>query len=131
MRDYPESEPIILSVDEEAEVSIKVGSRLFRGVSDLFLCRSSSPSLSPLTQPFTKFRTKSHPNQDVALMIVEAMGFTGNVVFDTDKSDGQFKKTACNAKLRKYLPEYKFIEMKEGIKRAVEWFVENYDTARK
>jgi hypothetical protein len=28
--------------------------------------------------------------------ISEAMDFTGNIVFDTSKSDGQFKKTASN-----------------------------------
>ena len=45
--------------------------------------------------------------------------------------DGQFKKTACNAKLRSHLPDYRFTSIKDGIKRAVTWFVENYETARK
>ena len=45
--------------------------------------------------------------------------------------DGQYKKTASNAKLRGLLPEYAFTPMKAGIARAVEWFVANYDTARK
>eukprot|EP01006_Ploeotia_vitrea_P022421 TRINITY_DN54837_c0_g1_i4.p1 TRINITY_DN54837_c0_g1~~TRINITY_DN54837_c0_g1_i4.p1 ORF type:complete len:174 (-),score=98.84 TRINITY_DN54837_c0_g1_i4:114-635(-) len=91
LRSYDETDPIILSVDESAEVSIK----------------------------------------DVVSYIVEAMEFKGEVVYDTTKSDGQFKKTASNAKLRKYLPDFKFIPMKEGIKKAVDWFVANYDTARK
>ncbi len=34
--------------------------------------------------------------------------------YDTTKSDGQFKKTASNLKLRKYLPEYKFTPFEEG-----------------
>lgn len=91
LRDYAEVEPIILSVGEADEVSIK----------------------------------------DVALMIVDAMGFTGNVVFDTDKPDGQYKKTACNDKLMKLKPDFQFTPMKEGIQKAVDWFVANYDTARK
>ena len=68
---------------------------------------------------------------DVALMVVKAMGFEGEVIYDTSKADGQFKKTASNKKLRSFLPDYKFISMQDGIQRAVDWFVENYETSRK
>lgn len=91
MREYHDPNPITLSVDEEAEVSIK----------------------------------------DVALSVVKAMKFEGEVIFDTEKADGQFKKTACNKKLRKHRPDYKFTSIDEGIQKAVDWFVENYETARK
>lgn len=91
MRKYDSIDPIILSVGEEEEVSIK----------------------------------------DVALAVAEAMEFKGNVVFDTSKADGQYKKTANNAKLRAHLPDYQFTPMKVGIKRAVDWFLANYETARK
>ena len=33
---------------------------------------------------------------------------------DTTKSDGQFKKTASNAKLRKYRPDFEFTDFKKG-----------------
>lgn len=36
--------------------------------------------------------------------------------FDTTKSDGQFKKTASNEKLRKYMPGFKFTPFKQGKK---------------
>jgi len=35
--------------------------------------------------------------------------------FDTSKSDGQFKKTASNSKLRKYLPDFKFTDIRQGM----------------
>lgn len=91
MRDYHSPEPITLSVDEAAEVSIK----------------------------------------DVALSVAKAMKFEGEVKFDTEKADGQFKKTACNKKLRKYRPDYKFTSIDEGIQKSVDWFVANYEKARK
>ncbi len=91
MRDYHSPDPITLSVDESAEVSIK----------------------------------------DVALSVAKAMKFEGEVIFDTEKADGQFKKTACNKKLRSYLPDYKFKTMDEGIQMSVDWFLENYESARK
>lgn len=34
--------------------------------------------------------------------------------FDTTKADGQFKKTASNAKLRRYLPGFQFTPFKQG-----------------
>merc|ERR1712007_287667 len=91
LREYDSVEPIILSVGEEDEVSIK----------------------------------------EVAEMVAEAMDFRGNLVCDTTKADGQLKKTASNAKLRSHLPDYKFTPIREGIKKSVDWFVENYETARK
>lgn len=91
MRDYNSPEPITLSVDESAEVSIK----------------------------------------DVALSVAKAMKFEGEIIFDDTKADGQFKKTACNKKLRSFLPDYKFTPIDEGIQKAVDWFNENYETARK
>ena len=73
-----------------------------------------------------------------------------NIQFDTTKSDGQYKKTASNVKLRKYLPDFKFTPFKQGffflllifyfkifffsisgVKESCDWFVKNYDTARK
>jgi GDP-L-fucose synthase len=91
MREYNEVDPIILSVGEEEEVSIK----------------------------------------DVAEMVVRAMNFTGELTFDTTKADGQFKKTASNAKLRKYRPDFKFTPIEQAIKETCDWFVANYETARK
>ena len=50
---------------------------------------------------------------------------------DTSYSDGQFKKTANNHKLRKYLPDFEFTPMEVGLKQTVEWFRKNYSNARK
>jgi len=69
--------------------------------------------------------------KDVAMMVLEASDFKGEVKFLTDKADGQFKKTASNSKLRKYLSEFKFVPIKQAIQETVEWFDKNYDTARK
>lgn len=92
LREYPDIEPIILSVDEADEISIK----------------------------------------DVAFQIAEAMNFPKDrIKFDPTKSDGQFKKTASNKKLRTFLPDFKFTPFKEAILDTVEWFEQNYDTARK
>lgn len=91
LRNYNSVEPIILSVDEAAEVSIA----------------------------------------QLAESIAKAFDFKGKVVFDTTKADGQYKKTASNLKLRNLLPEYIFTNFDEAIKDSVNWFIDNYDAARK
>ncbi len=86
-----EVDPIILSVDEEDEISIK-------GVADL---------------------------------IAKELGFEQPLQLDETKADGQFKKTASNGKLRKYLPDFKFTPLETAIAESVSWFVQNFDKARK
>ncbi|CAG8433789.1 11371_t:CDS:2 [Diversispora eburnea] len=90
LREYDEIEPVILSVSEKDEVSIK----------------------------------------DVADSIVKALNFEGDYTFDTTKADGQYKKTASNEKLLKYLPDFKFTPFEIAIKESADWFIENYDNAR-
>ena len=69
--------------------------------------------------------------KDIALEIAKAFEYEERIVFDTSYSDGQYKKTADNRKLKNLIGDYKFIEINEGIKKSVEWFLENYDSCRK
>jgi len=70
--------------------------------------------------------------KDAALAIAKAMDFdVAKIKYDTTKADGQFKKTTSNAKLRKYLPDFKFTPFEEAIQLSVDWFIKNYDLARK
>jgi hypothetical protein len=48
------------------------------------------------------------------LLAVLYFDVQGEVKFDTSKADGQYKKTASNTKLRKYLPDFKFTPFKVG-----------------
>jgi GDP-L-fucose synthase len=89
---YDSCDPIILSVDEDDEISIK----------------------------------------DIAFIIAEAFEIDETqIMFDDTKSDGQYKKTASNKKLRTLLPDYKFKSLKDGIRETCKWFEDNYNTCRK
>lgn len=83
-------QPIILSVDEKDEVTIKL----------------------------------------LAEEIATAFDFKGTIVFDSTKADGQYKKTASNSKLRKYLPDFEFTPFKQAIRETVMWYKENAKSAR-
>ncbi|XP_031158318.1 GDP-L-fucose synthase-like [Sander lucioperca] len=90
LREYEEIDPIIFSVGEEDEISIK----------------------------------------EAMDLITKALDFKGKIHYDTTLSDGQMKKTASNAKLRRYLPDFPFTPLKEAIQMTCDWFVANYDIAR-
>ena len=62
--------------------------------------------------------------------LTEAFEFKGKIVFDTSAADGQYKKTASNSKLRKYLPDFQFTAFEQAIKETVKWYKENYNIAR-
>lgn len=90
LRNYNEVDPIILSVDEKAEVTIK----------------------------------------EMADELVKAFDFKGEIVLDTTKADGQHKKTASNAKLRGYLPDFQFTPFNVAMKETVDWYRTNCKIAR-
>lgn len=64
-------------------------------------------------------------------IIVELMNFKGEVDFDKSKPDGQFRKPSDNTKIKKYLPNFKFTPLYEGLKDTIEWFELNYSNIRK
>lgn len=68
--------------------------------------------------------------KEVAEEIAKASTFEGQIVFDATKADGQFKKTANNGKLRKYLPDFKFTPFSVAVKESVDWYKANAKTAR-
>lgn len=67
---------------------------------------------------------------ELAALVVDALDFKGDVIYDTSKADGQYKKTASNKKLRSYLPDFKFTPMRQGIKETADWLSKNYNVAR-
>lgn len=69
--------------------------------------------------------------KDVALMIADSYDYKDRVVFDTSAPDGQFKKTADNSKLKNLNHNLNFIDINNGIKQSVEWFIQNYKDCRK
>lgn len=150
LREYDEIAPIILSGASprrsrayyrsvSSSINVAQSARKTRSRSS----RSRTPSSRPSGSQVTTRCVRPPPDR--------RSGQTDPTVtqFDSTKADGQFKKTASNAKLRKYLPDFQFTPFEEGesppsvqasLSRAdwmhaalddsVKWFVNNYDSAR-
>ena len=69
--------------------------------------------------------------KDVVNLIVKHMSFDGEVIWESDKPDGQFRKPSDNSKLLSYLPDFKFTSLDKGLKETIDWFIDNYENCRK
>tara|TARA_B110000211_G_C14008819_1_gene522095 strand:+ start:180 stop:1094 length:915 start_codon:yes stop_codon:yes gene_type:complete len=69
--------------------------------------------------------------KDIVDIIVELMYYKGEVIFDIDKPDGQYRKSSDNNKIKTYLPDFKFTPIYEGLKETISWFESQYPNIRK
>ena len=67
----------------------------------------------------------------VAKQIAKSYNYENMIEFDSNYSDGQYKKTADNSKLINLYGEFKFKNINDGIKESVDWFNNNYNKCRK
>jgi GDP-L-fucose synthase len=75
--------------------------------------------------------TEEHSIGDVAKIIAGQFGYVDRLVFDTDQSDGQFKKTADNSKLLSILSDFEFTELDQGLTNNIAYFLDNFESIRK
>jgi GDP-L-fucose synthase len=95
---------------------------LARAILDLLPHTQSNVIVSP---------TEEHSIGDVAKIIANQFGYADKLVFDTDQSDGQFKKTADNSKLLSILPNFDFTDLDRGLVNNIAYFKDNFESIRK
>ena len=59
---------------------------------------------------------------ELAIMVADALGFTGSIVFDTSKTDGISRKTVANHLLLRTIPNIQFTPLAVGIAETCDWF---------
>jgi GDP-L-fucose synthase len=68
--------------------------------------------------------------RELAELVVHKIQFKGNLVFDSTKPDGQFRKPSDTTKLRSYRPDFQFTSLEDGLDITVNWFTTHYPTIR-
>ena len=69
--------------------------------------------------------------KDLVGLLVDEFKFKGKVIFDKTKPDGQLRKPSDNSKIKELMPDFEYTPFEQGIKETVNWFIENYNEARK
>jgi GDP-L-fucose synthase len=63
--------------------------------------------------------------------IVKEFQFNGEIIYDSSFQEGQYKKTVSDTELLEYIPDFKFTSLETGLKKTIDYFIENYNTVRK
>lgn len=74
---------------------------------------------------------KENSIKDVVTIIAKEMGYKGEIYWDIEKSDGQFRKTVSSERLLRLTSDLYFRDIEEGICETVKWFSCNYPNIRK
>ena len=66
--------------------------------------------------------------RNLSLMVAELVGYKGEIIWDTDKPDGQMRKSLSNAKQREtfYMD---WTNIKDGLAKTIEWYINNKEEA--
>lgn len=68
---------------------------------------------------------------DLAIMIKEIIGYQGQLYYDWHKPDGQIRRQVDWSKAKEVIKFEPKIKLKEGLRKTINWFVENCDNVCK
>lgn len=68
--------------------------------------------------------------KDLAFMIATEIGFSGQIIFDTSKPDGQYQKPSSNEKLRSLGWTGSYTPLQEGLRETIKSFIDRYPNVR-
>ncbi len=74
---------------------------------------------------------KEYSIKELAENIKEAFNYRKEITFNTEFSNGQYRKNVSNQKLLELFPDFKFTSLEYGIRETISWFINNYETCRK
>ena len=64
-------------------------------------------------------------------IIISELGFSGELVFDKTKPEGIMRKPTNNTLFANHFPDFKFTDLKIGLKKTIEDFLAKYPNVRK
>ena len=68
--------------------------------------------------------------KEVSQIISKEIGFTGKIIWDTSKPEGQLKKPSSNEKFLDMCPNFCYTDLEDGLKETISWFKNNYPNVR-
>jgi GDP-L-fucose synthase len=68
--------------------------------------------------------------RDVVWMLTDAANFSGRIIYDTDKPNGQRNRPTSKAVIDSLFPDFKYTPVQVGIDKSWNWFVNNYSNVR-
>ncbi len=66
--------------------------------------------------------------RDLVESVASLMNFTGEIIWDDSKPNGQERKPSETSPLKSLIPFFEFTNLTDGLKTTIEWFEFNYDS---
>ena len=58
------------------------------------------------------------------------MDYNGEIIWDTSKPEGQFRKPSSNKKFLQLYPDFDYTSLRHGLEKTCDWFVTYYPNIR-
>tara|TARA_R100000234_G_C4971895_1_gene166592 strand:- start:7 stop:933 length:927 start_codon:yes stop_codon:yes gene_type:complete len=68
--------------------------------------------------------------KEIVDKISNILGYNGDIIWDTSKPEGQFRKPSSNERLLAICPELEYTSLQSGLEQTCEWFLEAYPNVR-
>jgi GDP-L-fucose synthase len=82
-------------------------------------------------EPIILSTSTEYSIKDIANIVAKIMGYKKNIVWDTTKPSGQYRKPSDNSKLKSIIGDFKFTKLEDGLEETIEFFIKNYNKIRK
>jgi len=83
------------------------------------------------TEPIILSTSNEFSIKEIANLIGKIMGYKKQIIWDTTKPSGQFRKPSDNSKLKSIIGDYNFTPLENGLEETIEFFIKNYDKIKK
>ena len=81
-------------------------------------------------KPLILTNSKETSILDLVKSISKIMKYKGEIIFDSDKPDGQFRKPSDSSDLKKLYPKFVFTPIESGLNKTIKWFIKYYPKVR-
>ena len=93
-------------------------------VDDFIKALVYAMNIEHMEYPINVGQGKGYSIKESALLIKEGIGYDGNIVFDTSKTDGDPVKVMSESNFVEKFPDFRFYNHREGIKNTVDYYEE-------
>jgi GDP-L-fucose synthase len=83
------------------------------------------------TEPIILSTSDEISIKDLANMVTKIMGYKKEIIWDTTKPSGQYRKPSDNSKLKSLIGDFEFTSLYNGLEETIEYFLANYEKVRK
>jgi len=80
--------------------------------------------------PINIGNTNEYSIKYIAETISKLLEYNGEIIWNKNMPEGQFKKPSCNKSFLKICPNFEYTSFKAGLEKTCDWFIKNYPSVR-